>query len=408
MFTVTTTRGMVVHPLRREQLDDLLPEWRALHARTPSMAPFTDPDLQVVWCDHFVPAGRELVLAVRLATTGELVAVLPFFAPFGGLTGRLVRYLRPFGGQLEALVHEMPEISADPGHVRGAIAAVIAWFGENDGWDFVELTLRDDQPWIEPRWMVEAGLDRSISLLKKAYPSIVLELPEGGGAPALKRNLKESLRRSRNRMKKEPGEWAFVRTPGTDPGWDAALADLVRLHVARAEMDDDAPKHTDLFSGTSQQGYLDALAGAGRPSCPVVHRLMLDGRCVAALLVFEYPDSTWISGSGCAPEQWHLGAVTALQWEAVQHAVATGRRQVVFSVGIDTTKLRWSETVRVRNGFLFSHSRPRSRRVFRAYWLLFQYRSSLVDVSPFASGSQRRLRGSRAVRQVADGRGERD
>ena len=116
---------------------------------------------------------------------------------------------------------------------------------------------------------------------------------------------------------------------------------------------------------------------------------------VAALLVLEYPDGTWVSASGCDPEVWRLGAVTALQAEAVQHAVATGRRRVVFSVGIDTTKLRWSETVRVRHGFLFSGTTTRSRWVLRAYWLLFQFRSSFVDASPFASGRQRKLRPTR-------------
>lgn len=397
---MTTTRGLVVQALRREHLDDLLPEWRALHERTPSLAPFTDPDLQLIWCDQFVPAGRELVLAVRREVSGELVAVLPFFAPLGGFAGRLVRYLRPFGGQLQAKVHEMPEITADPDNVRNALAAVVAWFGEHDSWDLVELTMRDDQPWVEPRWLVEAGLERSIFLMKKAYPSIVLELPEDGSPVPMKRNLKESLRRSRNRMKKEPAEWTFVRTAGSDPDWQQALSDLVRLHVARAGMDDDTPRHTNLFSDTSQRTYLDALARAGRPSYPVVHRLLRNGVAVAALLVFEYPEATWVSDSGCDPAVWHLGAVTALQHEAVQHAASTGRRRVVFSVGIDTPKLRWSETVRVRHGFLVSGTTTRSRWVLRAYWLGFQFRSSLIDAAPFTSGRQRRLRRVRTPRSA--------
>ena len=385
-------RGMVVQAYRRADFGKLLPEWRELHDRTPSLSPFTDPDLQVVWCEQFVPDGQELVLAVRRSRDGQLVAVLPLFTPFRGTAGRLLRYLRPFGGHHEALVHEMPEISADPEHLRSALAAVIGWFGERPGWDFVELTLRDDQPWLEPRWLVDAGLDQSIAVTKKSYPSIVLELPADGTPPTLRRNLKESLRRSRNRMRNDGASWAFVRTAGSEPEWPDALADLVALHVARASMGADAPKHTDLFSGTSQEAYVQALAAAKRPSLPVIHRLLRDGRCVAALLVFEYPGHCWISGSGCDPQFWHLGAVTALQWDAVQQAVADGRRTVVFSVGIDTPKLRWSQTVRVRNGFVFTHSGLRSRWAFRGYWLVYHLRSSMVDVAPFASDRQRRTR----------------
>ena len=150
--------GMVVTVHSRDCARELLPDWRALHARTRSWSPFADPDLQLAWCSMFVPVGAERIVAVRRAGTGELAAVLPFFAPLTGIAGRVVRYLRPFGGHHEALINEMPEIGIDPEHARAALAAVVAWLAGAGGWDFVEFSLRGDQPWVEARWLVDAGL----------------------------------------------------------------------------------------------------------------------------------------------------------------------------------------------------------------------------------------------------------
>jgi hypothetical protein len=217
--------------------------------------------------------------------------------------------------------------------------------------------------------LADAGLDPAVVLHKATLPSVVLSLPAPGEPPALKRNLRESLRRSRNRLHRLPGEWTVDRVGPGDPGWVAALEDLRRLHGERARMSD-VVVHGDVFAGTSQAALLQAVAERAGRSRPRVLRLLHDGVAVAALLTVASDRRTWLSVSGVAPEHWALSAVTLLQWEAVQEAARAGHEAVVLSTGVDTAKLRWSEHVRVSHVFVVVHPRRRSRTVFRLYWLL--------------------------------------
>jgi hypothetical protein len=358
----------------RRDVDALLPGWRALHRRAGAWSPFSDPDAQLAWCDLFVPAGRERIVAVRRTATGDLVAVVPLFEVAVRAPGLTVRTLQAFGALHEPLLHELPEVLVDPACARPALAAVVGWLARSGDWDWVELPLRQDQGWFESRWATDAGLHGAIVVHKDVVPTVVLPLPSSGEPPALKRNLRESLRRSRNRIDRLPGECTLDRVEPGDPRWEQALDDLRRLHAARARMGG-VVAHDDVFDGTSQTALLQALAGSGARTRPRIHRLVHDGTAVAALLTLDAVDRTWLAVSGVTPAHWALGAVTLLQWEAVQEAVRAGRRAVCFPTGVDTAKLRWSEDVRLSHVFVLVGPRRRSRLWFRAYWLARGLRS---------------------------------
>jgi hypothetical protein len=200
-------------------------------------------------------------------------------------------------------------------------------------------------------------------------PTVVLALPSSGESLPLKRNLRESLRRSRNRVKRLSGDWQVDCVGPHDPRWDRAFDDLRSLHGARAGMDG-VVAHDDVFAGTSQTALVHAVARSSSRTRPRVLRLLRDRTAVAALLTSDCGDCTWLSVSGVAADHWGLGAVTLLQWEAVQEAARAGRRTIRFPTGVDTAKLRWSGDVRVSHVFVLVNPRRRSRTWFRAYWLL--------------------------------------
>ncbi|WP_147263159.1 GNAT family N-acetyltransferase [Geodermatophilus sp. TF02-6] len=346
----------------------VLPEWRGLHRRLGGWSPFTDPDYQMVWCDRFVDDGDERILAVRHADTRELVAVVPLFLATVGGRGMRGRVLALFGAFREPLLLELPELLVQPEHARAALVTVVAWLAEHREWDWVELTLGEEQPWPVSRWLADAGLDPAILVHKSVLPSVVLDLPDTGDLPPLGRNLRESLRRSRNRTKGPAGEWRVDEVGPEHPCWDEAVADLRRLHRARAGMTG-VIAHPDVFRGTSQGEFLAALAGTPAATLPRVHRLLRDDVAVAALLVFHSVTRTWLSVSGVSPDAWHVGGVTRLQWEAVQDAVRRRQTSVVFSTGVDAAKQRWSPTVRVSHSFAVVNPRRGSRLTFTLYWL---------------------------------------
>ena len=359
----------VVEVVSRRDVDGVLPEWRDLHRRVGSWTPFSDPDAQLAWCELFVPSGQERILTVRRTTTRELVAVLPLFE-VGLAAGPLpVRVLQPFGALHEPLLHELPELLVDAACARPVLAATVAWLAAHRDWDWVELPLGQDQAWFEARWAADAGLTPAVVVHKEVVPSVVLGLPPSGEPPVLKRNLRESLRRSRNRVKRLPGNWSVDCVGPDDARWDRAFDDLRSLHGARAGMDG-VVAHDDVFAGTSQADLVQAVARGSAHARPRVFRLLRDRTAVAALLTFDCGDRTWLSVSGLAADHWELGAVTLLQWEAVQEAARAGRRTVCFPTGVDTAKLRWSEDVRVSHVFVLVNPRRWSRAWFRVYWLV--------------------------------------
>jgi hypothetical protein len=361
--------GLVVEAVSRRDVVGVLPEWRDLHRRVGTWSPFSDPDAQLAWCELFVPSGHECILTVRRTTTRELVAVLPLFQARLG-AGRLgVRALQPFGTLHEPLLHELPELLVDPACARRVLAATVAWLAAHRDWDWVELPLGQDQAWFEARWATDAGLAPAVVVHKEVVPTVVLELPSSGESPVLKRNLRESLRRSRNRVKRLSGDWTVDCVGPDDARWDHAVDDLRSLHRARAGMDG-VVAHDDVFAGTSQAALVHAVARSSARARPRVFRLLRDRTAVAALLTFDCGDRTWLSVSGVAVEHWGLGAVTLLQWEAVQEAARAGRRTVCFPTGVDTAKLRWSRDVRVSHVFVLVNPRRRSRTWFHAYWLV--------------------------------------
>lgn len=332
---------------------ELLPEWRSLHAAVGSWSPFDDPDLLLAWATTFCRPAQVVVLAAR-DDAGRLVGVAPLYRRVLG--HGLLRSLQVLGSGAEPFLYESTRLLCEPAQRRRFYAAVVAWLATDDGWDTVALPFTSEQGWWEPRWAVDAPLVLSAVVPGETVPHVVVALDAGTVGS---RNLRESVRRSRKRLDDSGQRWHVETARPRDRGWLAAVADLRRLHAARAALSGTV-RHPDVFAGTRQQDLLAATAREARGSVPVVDRLVVGGVTVAALLSFEHGDRAWVSISGLAPDWWSASPVTQLQHGIVLRARDAGRREVVFASGVDASKLRWSESIRTVTDFVLVHARRRS------------------------------------------------
>lgn len=325
------------------------PAWRALfEAQAGPANAFCAPDWVVTWYRHFVPeAGRRRLCFVR-SGTGELVGVAPLWVheeKIGPL--RAASRLRLAGaGQGTALL-ELPQVLAAEGQSRAVLGAVVAALATPGsalaGVDVAELMIGDGQGWLEPEWMV--GKDYAASSWQHVDASASVIVPLRPSWPetlsGLKRNVKESLRRSRNRLAKQDLPYE-VRQLTTE--LDAAAVNrFFALHESRSERAD-GPQHHDAFAEPERRQFLrELLPKLGANKDAAIWELWLDGRHVASQLVLHAPHTLYVHSSGFDQSTWELAPVTHLQENAFRTACEAGRAWVNLSPGPNVAKLRWSE-----------------------------------------------------------------
>lgn len=343
---------------------DELAAWDALDAEQCGLAnPFCAPEWARTWYAHFAPRSRSQVIA--LVRAGDrLIGVAPMFwdeVVVGPVT--VARRLRLVGAGQGSSLLELPQVLCAPGHERAVlrqlVATVVADRELCTSRSWAELTIGPEQGWFEPQW-IETTQGRSAFFRQHASRAcVVLELQSSWAdtLTGLKRNVKESLRRSRNRLAKlDPPAAVHTRAEDLDR---AAVDRFLGLHTARAGQAG-RELHHDAFADGARKAFLrDLLPQLARKGKARILELAIGERPVAALLMLRAPGTSYVHSSGFLPEVWELGAVTHLQERAFQEACADGHRQVNLSPGPNLAKLRWSEQVRAYRDFAFGAG-PRS------------------------------------------------
>ena len=275
---------------------------------------------------------------------------------------RLATRLLPVGAGLTT-AFEIPGYSAEPGRDREVLRALVRHCLSLDA-DWSVVAIAPEQGWFEPEQVSDA--DAPISFFEPVRPRacIVLRLgptwPETRGA--LKRNLKESLRRSRNRLTKSGLPFRTRHRTGTDVDV-AAVQRLFDLHRRRSTNEVARVTHPDAFADRrNRELMLAALPRLGAQGLASVLELELDGEIVASQLALHATGSSYLHSSGFHPDVWELGPVTHLQGELVQYAIGRGDTVVNFSPGPSVSKVRWSEETWVSQEFAFGAG-PRSLRL---------------------------------------------
>ena len=355
--------------------------------------PFTAPEWVEGWYRHFTKPAERSLLTVRRGM--ELIGVAPFFAHttrFGAMTR-----LRLVGAGQGGSLLETPQVLAAPQHQREVLRAVI---GETlthrpggRAVDWSEVTIPASQGWFEPEWVYSTGEPVAFHRAQLARASVVLPLADGWEATrsGLKRNLKESLRRSRNRISKDGRAVKVVAHTET---LDAATVDgFLLLHQQRSRHDATVV-HADSYADPTRRAFLrDVLPRLGRRGRATLLELHLDGRAVAAQLALFAPGVTYLHSSGLRPEVWALGPITFLQEHLIREAAERGDRWVNFSPGPNVAKLRWSEQIDQHQDFAYgtgSRSLQWKHAAFAAGQAVNELRNAVVTAGANAAPSKAR------------------
>lgn len=341
-----------------ELTEEDVADWRRLDQDQTGLAnPFSSPDWVRLWYAYFAPRPQSQVLAV-VRDRGRLIGVAPFFWSRVG-TGRLTaaRRLRLVGsGQGSALL-ELPQVLSAGGREREAVRCVVETMLADrelcSSRSWVEVSLGPGQPWFEPQWIHAAAGPSAFQRHQAAHACVVVPLASTWRETlaGLKRNVKESLRRSRNRLARLDQPASVVsRSADLDT---AAVDRLLDLHRARSRHSGRELHHDAFADGTRRSFLRELLPILGRQDRARILELHIGDRQVAALLVLRAANTTYLHSSGLLPDAWDVGPVTYLQEHAFTQACSDGHRYVNLSPGPNIAKLRWSEQVEVYHDFAF-------------------------------------------------------
>ena len=347
------------------ELDALTEPWRGLLGRIDNDLPFLLPEWASTWWRCFrqeAPLIRDS-LRVKVVRDGDaLLGILPLMLterpPVGPLRATALGFLGA-----NRYVTELRAPIVDPAREGEVARALAAHLLADRSWDWVA--------WqgLDRASELARELDRAMPLRWSAAPEVasVLHLPatwdefRGG----LKRNIKESLRRCTNSLKRD-GLRARLVVAQTPADVDRALDTFLALHGMRAR-DDEAPSHPDRFEGDRPRRFLRQLSEqlSARGEVRVLS-LLVDGKAVAARVAFQLPHCLYLYYSGFDPAWGKYSVATTLVAEAIKDAIARGVPRVHLSMGQDVSKSRWGPRTSERHGAVWVSPRRRSRA---AYWL---------------------------------------
>jgi CelD/BcsL family acetyltransferase involved in cellulose biosynthesis len=324
--TVRTTEGLL----------GLRNEWMALEERAQVQLPFRTFAWNAAWWntlreDKLAVRDSLELRTVRDAFTGKLIGIAP-----------LLLSTMPSRGPLRA--RELQFFGADPNitEVRGVVCAaadeteVLAALRRDllqhaEAWDWIawegiSATEGEDPPeglhWRgeTPNYMLRLGTSWNV-LRSRAS-----------------RNLKESLRKCYNSLKRDSLSYE-LRTASTWAEIEPELTLFFRLHAARATAQS---QHADVFQAAKSRAFLREVAYSfaqrGQMRVFVLH---VGQDKVAIRLGFALGGSLYLYYSGFDPAFSRYSVMTTCLAETIQYAIDQGFSWVDLSTGTDVSKTRW-------------------------------------------------------------------
>jgi CelD/BcsL family acetyltransferase involved in cellulose biosynthesis len=333
--------------LKVERIDDahglerLALAWSALEARSRNTLPFRTHAWVSAWYKHLREQRFALrdSLALRAVRTenGTLVGVAPFVLTERPSVGPLRTRCLHFVGA-DPNVTEIRSPLFEPGLERACYAAIreelarsavdvdwVRWSGLEAVHGFVE---------NDPRVRQRDGVLCYVLPLPATWEELRASRP---------RNLKESLRKCYNSLKRDGLDFSLeVVTQAADV--EASLGDFFRLHAARAVQGSSVP-HRDVFSHPACRAFLlDVCRRFAERGVLRIFRLHVGGALVATRIGFVLHGTLYLYYSGFDPEFARYSVMTTLVAEAIRHAIDEGCSFVNLSTGRDESKLRWRPT----------------------------------------------------------------
>ena len=337
-------------------------EWAKFAETEEGGNPFLHPDWLIPWAECFLRRNDQIrLMAAR--QNGKLVGVAPFYRRSWGRG--LAHSVQLWGTGSHAVLTQLPGLLVDRSQQRNVTRTLVRELcAEAEHWNWAVLPLQDPL-WFEPGWLPRGG---SIIVLPGTVRASVVR-PIDEPHLAMKRNVRESIRRAHNRLNRAyPGRWSVDRATSRED-LVQAFWDLSRLHSARSGIFG-KEIHPNVLGHEADSAFLlKTLTGSAYRGGACIYRLVADDRAIAALLVLRTTECSYFLLSGMSEDSWEYSPVTLLQGYAIDDAAKLGHRQVDLSVGPNTAKMRWSEQILVHPEFVLVPNRFVSLATFGAYWL---------------------------------------
>lgn len=330
-----------------EGLSALEAEWqRLLEART-RWLPFETPQWHLAWWAH-LPEHKPWVADALYTCTvrtpgGELVGVAPLMRTqrpgLGPIGFRALDFIGP-----DPNLTELRSLVSHPAHEAAVFRALRRALHEQaDGWH-----------WMHWRG-VPQGSEAERSLAQASgvrghceLENYTLELPATWDElrSTRPRNLKESLRKCYNSLKRD-GHTFSLEVAQSPSEVEAALGRFFELHRARSRAGDTV-SHNDVFAAKASRAFvLDACRRLAERGAARVFELRIGQAVVASRVGFVLGESLYLYYSGYDPKWGDYSVMTTTVAEAMKYAIAAGLKEVNLSFGTDVSKTRWAPQRRV-------------------------------------------------------------
>jgi CelD/BcsL family acetyltransferase involved in cellulose biosynthesis len=322
------------------ELRGLSGEWNRLLESSRNTLPFLCPEWALTWWEAYQQRhpliGDSLRVKVLRRASGELVAVVPFMLTerpgVGPIRARALNFLGA-----DRFITEQRAPIFDPAFGGEVAQALCSDLLKDDEWDWIAWKGLDRQSEfaavVEREMGLQWGSEETSNLLQLA-PTWE-EFRSG-----LKRNIKESLRRCYNSLKRD-GLSMRLAVAETPEEIDTALETFFKLHAARAAQADGV-EHPDRFQGPRDKRFLgNVCARLGERRIARVFTLLVGGEPVAVRVGFVLPECLYLYYSGYDPAFAKYSVMTTAVAEAIKYAIDLKLPRVHLSMGVDVSKSRW-------------------------------------------------------------------
>jgi CelD/BcsL family acetyltransferase involved in cellulose biosynthesis len=326
-----------------EALQRLEREWRGLEVSSRCGLPFLTWDWCVGWWKHL----REDKLGIRdtlfvralRGGAGDLVAVAPLMITRRPAVGPFcIRHLQFFGA--DPNITEVRGVLSSADRQAEAHRTLLEYLREISGeWDTLTLSGVPKEGGMSE---LVTGLYPNVEWTKETPDFVLTMAPTWDEFKGkLSRNIKESLRKCYNSLKRDGHEFSLeVTTARSEVA--VALDRFFFLHQARADLSGTIT-HRNVFDASMARRFLvDACERFADRGALRIFSLKIGDKTAAMRIGFVLGDSLYLYYSGYDPDFAKYSVMTTAVAEAIKYAIEHRFVTVNLSTGNDVSKTRWS------------------------------------------------------------------
>ena len=358
----------------------LAAEWDALDEHTGIRVPFTGSLWNRLWFTHLGAkhwSVRDVVQTfVVRESDGRLIAIAPMMLTSRPASGPFRIQKTQFMGADPNMTELRRMVCRPEDEARAASAIVRALVGDSAHWERVEWTGLLDPDAVE--WQStpsEAG---------EPVPMYYVRLPESWEEfrTRLPRNIKESLRKCYNSLKRDNINWSF-RAVQSAAEIGAAVDSFLALHQSRAEAALNVA-HPNVFAAPASKAFLrEYFATMAAEGKAFAFQLMIDDVVVATRLAMACGSTLYLYYSGFDQSWGQYSVMTTTVAESIKWAIEHGFKIANLSTGNDVSKMRWRPEEVVFHSRVVQAPTSRVRIMWKLYAEVRRFRNRKSSVMPF-------------------------